>query len=45
MREGVPFSFKSIEDIIIEEKEEEFSLIYKEVEDYLNYRVKLDIEV
>ena len=45
MREGVPFSFKSIEDIIIEEKEELLSLIYEEVEDDLSYRVKLDIEV
>ena len=45
MREGVPFSLKSIEDIITEEQEELLSLIYEEVEDYLNYRVKLDIEV
>ena len=45
MREGVPFSCKSIEDIIIEEKEELLSLIYEEVEDDLSYRVKLDIEV
>ena len=45
MREGVPFSLKSIEDIIREEKEELLSLIYEEVEDDLNYRVKLDIEV
>ena len=46
MREGVPFSLKSIEDIIItEEKEELLSLLYEEVEDDLNYRVKLDIEV
>ena len=44
MREGVPFSLKSIEDIITEEKEELLSLIYEEVEDDLNYRVKLDIE-
>ena len=44
MREGVPFSLKSIEDII-EEKEELLSLIYEEVEDDVNYRVKLDIEV
>ena len=44
MREGVPFSLKSIEDIITEEKEELLSLIY-EVEDDVNYRVKLDIEV
>ena len=33
MREGVPFSLKSIEDIITEEKEELLSLIYEEVED------------
>ena len=45
MREGVPFSLKSLEDIITEEKEELLSLIYEEVEDDLNYRVKLDIEV
>jgi hypothetical protein len=45
MREGVPFSLKSLEDIISEEKEELLSLIYEEVEDELNYRVKLDIEV
>ena len=45
MREGVPFSLESIEDIIREEKEELLSLIYEEVEDDLNYRVKLDIEV
>ena len=44
MREGVPFSLKSLEDIITEEKEE-LLLIYEEVEDYLNCRVKLDIEV
>ena len=44
MREGVPFSLKSIEDIITGEKEELLSLIY-EVEDDVNYRVKLDIEV
>ena len=45
MRKGVPFSLKSIEDIITEEKEELLSLLYEEVEDDLNYRVKLDIEV
>ena len=45
MREGVPFSLKSIEDIITEEKEELSSLLYEEVEDDLNYRVKFDIEV
>ena len=33
MREGVPFSLKSIEDIITEEKEDLLSLIYEEVED------------
>jgi len=44
MREGVPFSLKSIENIITEEKEE-LSLIYEEVEDDLGYKVKLDIEV
>ena len=41
----MPFSLKSIKDIITEEQEELFSLIYEEVEDDLNYRVKLDIEV
>ena len=45
MREGAPFSFKSIEDMIKEEWEELLTLIYDEVEDDLNYRVKLDIEV
>ena len=45
MREEVPFSLKSIEDIITEEQEELLSLIYEEVEDDLNYRVELDIEV
>ena len=30
MREGVPFSLKSLEDIISEEKEELLSLIYEE---------------
>ena len=45
MREGVPFSLKSIEDIITEEKEELLSLIYEEVENDVNYRVNLDIEV
>ena len=44
MREGVPFSLKSLEDIITEEKKI-LSLIYEEVEDDLNFRVKLDIEV
>ena len=41
----MPFSLKSLDDIITEEKEELLSLIYEEVEDDLNYRVKLDIEV
>ena len=45
MREGAPFSLKSIKDTITEEQEELLSLIYEEVEDDLNYRVKLDIEV
>ena len=45
MREGVPFSLKSIKDIIIIEEEELLSSIYDEVEEDLNYRVKLDIEV
>ena len=44
MREGVPFSLKSLEDIITEEKNI-LSLIYEEVEDDLNFRVNLDIEV
>ena len=44
MREGVPFSWKSLENIITEEKEELLSLFYEEVEDDLNFRVKLDIE-
>ena len=41
----MPFSLKSIEDIITEEQEELLSLTYEEVKDDLNYRVKLDIEV
>ena len=41
----MPFSLKSIGNIITEEKEELLSLLYEEVEDDLNYRVKLDIEV
>ena len=45
MREGVPFSLKSIYDTITEEQEELLSLIYEEVEDDLNYRIKFDIEV
>jgi len=45
VREEVPFSLKSIGNIITEEKEELLSLLYEEVEDDLNYRVKLDIEV
>ena len=45
MKEGVPFSLKSIKDIITEEEEELLSSIYDEVEEDLNYRVKLDIEV
>ena len=45
MREGVPFNLKSLEDTVSEEKEELLSLIYEKVEDELNYRVKLDIEV
>ena len=48
MREGVPISLKGIdgiEDIITEENKELLSLIYEEVEDDLNYKVKLDIEV
>ena len=44
MREGVPFSLKSLEDIITEEKNI-LSLVYEEVEDDLKFRVKLDIEV
>ena len=45
MREGVPFSIKSIESIITGEKEELLSLLFEEVEDDLDYKVKLDIEV
>ena len=41
----MPFSLKSIEDIITEEKGENLFLIYEEVEGDVNYRVKLDIEV
>ena len=45
MRQGVPFSLKSLEDIITEETKELLSLIYEEVEDDLNYRVKLDVDI
>ena len=45
MREGVPFSLKSIEYMITEEQEELLSLIFDEVENILNYKVKFDIEV
>ena len=41
----MPFSLKSSEDIVTEEKEELLFLIDEEVEDDLNYRVKRDIEV
>ena len=41
----MPFSLESIEEIITEEKEELLLLIYEEVEDDLNLRVKFDIEV
>ena len=44
MREGAPFSLKSLKDIISEEKDELLPLIY-EVEYYLNCRVTHDIEV
>ena len=43
MREGVPFSLKSIEDIITEEQEELLSLIYDEVEDNLNYDIEVQL--
>ena len=45
MREGAPFSLKSLKDIISEEKDELLPLIYEEVEYYLNCRVTHDIEV
>ena len=41
----MPFSLKSLENIITEEQEKLSSLIYEKVENDLNYRVKLDIEV
>ena len=43
LREGVPFSLKSIRNII--RKKELLSLIYEEIEDNLDFRVKLDIQV
>ena len=45
MREGVPFSLNNVGRIITKEKEELLSLIFEEVEDNLDFRVKLDIEV
>ena len=48
MREGVPFSLKSIDSIIKGEKEELLSFLYEEVEDNLDnldYKFKFDIEV
>ena len=45
MRKGVPCSLKNKKDIITEEQEKLLSLIFEEVEDDLNYRVKLDIEI
>ena len=44
MREEVSFSLKCIEDIVRHEREELLSLIF-EVEDNLDYKVKLDIQV
>ena len=44
LREGVPFSLKSIRDIITKEKKI-LPLIYEEIEDNLDFRVKLDIQV
>ena len=45
LREGVPFSLKSIRHIITEERKELLSLIYEEIKDNLDFRVKLDIQV
>ena len=45
MREGVPFSLKSIDSIIKGEKEELLFFLYEEVEDNLDYKFKFDIEV
>ena len=45
MREGVPFSLKRFEDIITKEKTKLLSWILEEVENDLNFAVKLDIEI
>ena len=45
MREGVPFSVKSFEDIITEEKEDLLSLIYNEAEDEWDYKARMEIKV
>ena len=45
LREGVPFSLKSIRNIITEERKNLLSLIYEEIKDNLDFRVKFDIQV
>ena len=45
MRKGVQFSWKSMGNILAEEKEELLSLIYELEEHNSNFSVKLDIEV
>ena len=43
MREGVPFKIDSVEKMILKEEDELRSLIYEEVEDNLDIKVKLEV--
>jgi hypothetical protein len=43
MREGVPFKIDSVEKMILKEEDELRSLIYEEVEDNLDFKVKLEV--
>ena len=43
MREGVPFTIDSIEKMILKEEDELRSLTYEEVENNLDFKVKLEV--